>query len=77
VTAEGGLQQNHMQYRRKAGTMTWHFHHECSEWPQGRGFLAEDAEPTEGLICRECVAKSEIGEWSSDGGSSALGQGSD
>ena len=53
-----------MEYRRKAGSDTWHFCTNCSNWPTGRegvDYVTRSSKPNSGELDNECLAKQRQG----------------
>ena len=46
-------------YRKRKGTVLWHFCRNCSNWPtyDYEEHQEEESEPTTGVICSECKAR--------------------
>lgn len=45
-----------LEFRRRRGSDTWHFHRSCSAWPAEK-FETEHERPTRGELCNQCLAK--------------------
>jgi hypothetical protein len=43
-----------IQYRRARGSHTWHFHDDCSQWPES-DFEQAMRTPADGPCCVECT----------------------
>ena len=56
--ANGGA----MAYRKRESNDTWHFCKNCSNWPTTQPYKEQDAKPTTGEFCNECLAKDRNGD---------------
>lgn len=47
-------------YRRKRGSDTWHWCHNCTDWPTS-DYVEENHKPTSGELCNQCLGKERNG----------------
>lgn len=45
-----------MEYRKRKGSDTWHYCHNCTLWPTVT-YDSRISKPTSGELCNQCLAK--------------------